>query len=414
MANVTLTHDMLANRALFDLQNRLTFSRNVYTGYSSEYHAVGGYQKGDTVRIQLPNKYRGSDGATQVISETKERNTTVLLDTQKHVSWRFTAKELTLDIENFSKKHIVPGTIALANLCDVDGLAEYKNIYNQVGTPGTTPSTFAFLAEAEETMDNEAIETEPRHFVMSPKTKRTLRDGELKSVFNQPMVDQLIRKGFIGNYSGFEMHMDQNVSSHTVGAHGGTPLMNGATAEGATSLVTDGWTASTAILKKGDIFTVANVNAVNPISGQAWEGSQLRKFVVGADVSSDGSGNATITITPTIYSSAATATTFLPQQSIDTLPANGAAITVIGTASTAYPINMFFHPNAFAMTMVPFDAPASAGQSVMWGSATDEQLGLAISVSTAWDQAEYRESTRIDILYGWDTIEANYAVRGIG
>ena len=208
--------------------------------------------------------------------------------------------------------------------------------------------------------------------------------------------------------------MDQNIQTHTVGAHAGTPVMKGSTSEGATTLVTDGWTGSIDAIKQGDIFTVAAVVAVNPVSGVAWEGNTLRQFVATADGSSDGSGNLTISISPKIYSSAAGATTFLPQQTVVTVPQNEGAITMVGTASTAYPIHMFHHPNAFALTMVPFDAPSSAGSSVEWGSATDEDLGLAIAVATAWDQAEYRESTRIDILYGWDTIEPNYAVRGIG
>ena len=196
MANVTLTHDMLASRALFDLKNELSFSRTVYTGYKSEYHSVGGFKKGDTIQIQLPNKYRASSGATQVISEAKERNTTVAVDNHYHVSWRFLNSELTQDIEGYAKKHINPGIIALANQVDTHGTAEYLNVYNQVGTPGTSPSTLDFLLQANERMANEAIPIDPRYFTMSPKAERTLRDGELKSVFNQMMVDDLVRKGF--------------------------------------------------------------------------------------------------------------------------------------------------------------------------------------------------------------------------
>lgn len=60
----------------------------------------------------------------------------------------------------------------------------------------------------------------------------------------------------------------------------GAPLVNGANQKG-TSLITDGWTASTKVLKKGDYFTVNN---------------EL-KYVL-ADVTSNSSGQATIRFAP--------------------------------------------------------------------------------------------------------------------
>jgi len=161
------------------------------------------------------------------------------------------------------------------------------------------------------------------------------------------------------------------------------------------------------------VFTVAGVYGVNPVSGQVWEGNQLRQFVATADVSSDGSGNATIPISPKIYSSSA-AEDYLPYQTVGALPANGAAITVVGTEDTGYVQNMAFHPDCFALTMVPYSKPKSAGQSVMWAQASDPQLGLSITVSTAFDIVNFKEVTRLDVLYGWDTIRPELGVRITG
>lgn len=71
-----------------------------------------------------------------------------------------------------------------------------------------------------------------------------------------------------------------------VGAAGGTPLVNGASQTGS-SLVTDGWPASTAILKAGDYFHF-------DVSGRR----ELK--LVTADVSSNASGQATISFKPAI------------------------------------------------------------------------------------------------------------------
>src|SRR6185295_19470105 len=104
----------------------------------------------------------------------------------------------------------------------------------------------------------------------------------------------------------------QNVRTHTVGTKAGTPLINGGSqattyaasgANNAQSLITDGWTASSAILKQGDVFTIAGVFAVNPVSKDVLP--YLQQFVVNADVSSDGSGNATLNISPAIITTGA-------------------------------------------------------------------------------------------------------------
>ncbi|KKK93186.1 hypothetical protein LCGC14_2695390, partial [marine sediment metagenome] len=260
MAN--LTHDMLAQRLLLDLKNQLTFSQHVFKGYRAEYHAVGNFKKGSIVRIQLPNRYRAKDGATIDLVETEERNVTVEVDTQKHVALRFTMQELTLDIEDFSRKHLVPAAIALANKVDNDGLALYKDIYNHVGTPGTTPKTYGVITKAAERLDNEAILPQGRNAVWSPGATWSLADGELKSVFDQQNVRKLTEQGFQGQtYAGIDMFMDQNVKSHTVGTYGGAPKVKTASSEGDTSIALKEFNAADT-LNDGDIITIATVAGV--------------------------------------------------------------------------------------------------------------------------------------------------------
>lgn len=415
-ADTFLTHSMIAKRALFDLQNELTMARHVYKGYTAEFVTpVGGYKKGNSVTIHLPNKFRTQSGASMTTAGVQEKSTTVTVDEHRHVALDFLESDLTLNIEGFSKKYIRPATIALANYVDLKGCHEYANIYNLVGTPGTTPATFGVLADCALRMDNEAVPREDRVSIFSPKAHWSMADGELKSVFQQQIVDTLLRKGFIGNFALMNFFMDQNIKTHTVGtwSTASTGVMNGVTAEGATSIVTDGWAASEAILKKGDVFTIATVVGVNPVSGEAWEGDTLRQFVATADVSSDGAGNATIPISPAIYSSAALIDD-LPYQTVVGLPVNGDALVVVGTEDTAYPQNLAFHPDCFALTIVPFSRPKSAGQSVMWAQASDPQMGLSITISTGFDITEYLENTRLDILFGWDTIRPELGVRITG
>lgn len=81
----------------------------------------------------------------------------------------------------------------------------------------------------------------------------------------------------------------------------GTPLVNGGSQTG-TSLVTDGWSTSvTGILKAGDILTIAGLTPV---------------YDIVADVNSNGSGQATLPLSPPIYAGQS--------------PADNAALTVTG------------------------------------------------------------------------------------
>jgi len=418
MANDFLTHSMIAERALFDLSNNLVMTGKVFKGYSTEFGTpIGGYKKGASVTIHLPNKFRTTNGAAINKVDIEEPSTSVTVDTQEHVAWDFDETELTLEIAEFSRKYTNPATIALANKLDSDGFDEYVNIYNFVGTPGTTPSTFRVLADIAERMDNEAVPDDMRRSaIWSPKSMWSLSDGELKSIFQQNIVDAMVRRGFRGHFAQMEHYMSQNGATHTVGTWdtGSTGVVNGATAEEAEEVVSDGWQNTTLVLKKGDVITIAAVHGVNPVSGKVWEGSQLRQFTVTDDVTSDGSGNATIPISPPIISSAALDPE-LPYQTVDTLPVNGAAITVVtGAEGTAHLQNLAFHEDCFAATIVPFRKPKSAGQSVMWGQASDKKLGLSITVATGFDIDAYSEATRLDILYGWDTVRPNLGVRITG
>lgn len=398
MSNTLLTPTIIAKEALMQLENNMIMGSSVHRAYKKEFVKIG-----DTVTIRKPVKFRAKDGATLDEVNVLERSTSLQIDKRKHVAWNFTSQELTLTIEQYSERYIKPAMIALANQIDYDGCQLYKDVYNEVGTPGTNPDSFAEVSPAAQRLDEEAVPRDSRNLIMAPKTFYGVV-GSLVGLYNGEMVRGAVQRLNIGPYAGFgSVAMDQNIPTHTVGAHGGTPLMDGATAEGATQLVIDGWPASTAVLKKGDIFTVAGVYAVNPVSGAKLD--WLRQFVVTADTSSDGTGEATVPIAPQIYSAAA-AEDYLPYQTVDALPADGAAITVLGTASTAYIKNLTFHKNAFALVTVPLVLPDSAGFK-----ARETYNGLSIRVVKAYDVTNDKEIIRLDIMYGWKTIYADLAAR---
>lgn len=69
--------------------------------------------------------------------------------------------------------------------------------------------------------------------------------------------------------------------SQPLGTAGGTPLVKGANQNGSKELLSDGWTAEQVVLKGGDFIQI-----------------DQRIYMVLQDVTSDGSGNATIDVFP--------------------------------------------------------------------------------------------------------------------
>jgi hypothetical protein len=412
MANALITPSIIAKEALVQLENNLTMANNVHREYKKEFVKVG-----DTVSIRKPVKFYAADGATRVNQDVEEANTSITIDKQKHVSWKFSSKDLTLTVEDYSERYIKPAMIALGNVIDRNGHSLYTKVWNHVGTPGTTPANFAAMAAAAQRMDEMAVPTDMRKAMLNPAASYAIA-GTATSLYMNGVNQQAYRSGSIGEIAGLDTFRSQNVTTHTVGAHAGTPLVNGADqnttyalskSTNSQSLVTDGWSNSvTGILKAGDVFTIAGVYAMNPVPGEGTTGKQqmpyLQQFTVLADANSGAStGPATLTISPAIIISG-------PYQTVSAAPADNAAITVkTGTASTAYTQNLVMHKNAFALVMCPLELPDGVEFK-----ARETHKGLSVRVVKQYDIANDDDIIRLDVLYGWKDIYPDLAVRLTG
>lgn len=389
MANTIVTPSIIAKEALMHLENEMVMGKLVHRDYKKEFVKVG-----NSVSVRKPVQFTVSDGTTRVNQDVTETTTSITIDKRKHVSWNFTTQDLTLSIEEYSERYIKPAMIALANKVDEDLCGLYVDVPAASGTAGTAPSTFAALAGVGQKMD-EAAALQDRRLVLNPAGYWNLADG-LKGTYVQSLAKDIYRKGYLGEIASFSTYQDQNIKSHTKGTATGTPLSNGATQTGA-SIVTDGWTASvTGILKKGDVITFAGVNAVNPIS-KASTGA-LKQFVVTADVDSDGTGNATISISPSITTSGA-------YQNASAAVADNSAITVVGSHAA----NLAFCKSAFALVMCPLELPDGAAFK-----ARESYKNMSIRVVKDYDIDADTDIIRLDILYGVKTLYPELACRLLG
>jgi hypothetical protein len=395
-SNTLLTPTIIAKEALMQLTNNLGMAQHVYRAYKNEFRKVG-----QTITIRKPNKFRVTKTQARSNTNLSEPSTTLTVSTQAHVSWAFSSVELTQTVEEYSKRYIAPAASALANQVDADLCGLYVNVFNYVGTPGTTPSTFKVLGDAQTVLDNEGCPQDMRYAVMNPAANWTLADG-LKGTFAPKVADNLITKGYLGTIANLSIYMDQNIKRHTTGAFtsGSTPVIDETVATGASTFSTDGWSSGAATVKAGDIFTVATVNQVNPMSGTST--GILKRWVVTANTSDVTGDMATLPIAPTIIYGASN-----PYSNVDAVPVDPDAMTFIGTESTAFAQNLIFHPNAFCLVTLPIEMPSN-----VWGAReTDKDAGMSIRVVKQYDIDADEEIIRLDILYGIKTLYPELAVR---
>ena len=395
MANTIITPSLIAKQGLRLLRNNMVAGNLVYREFKNEFIDE---KTGGTVTVRKPVKFTVSNGATRANQDVTETSTTIAVNIRRHVSWKFATQDLTLSVEDYTKRYIQPAMAVLADDVDRSLLALADDVHNSVGTPGTTPNAFSILGDAATKLDDEAVPPSDRNTVLSSAANWAMADA-LKGLLNASMSEQFVRKGMLGRIANSDVYQSQNVQRLTVGPRGGTPLVNGASQTG-TSLITDGWTAAAAArVVEGDVFTIANVYAVNPVNGVST--GVLRQFVVaaGSTLASDGSGNLTLTIYPAI-------TTSTGYKTVDAGPADNAALTFRGTASTAYPQNIMFHRDAFALVTVPLSLPDGAAFK-----SRSTHDGLSVRVVKDYDIDSDDDIIRLDILYGVKTLYPELACR---
>lgn len=410
MSNSLLTIGDITKEALMVLENELTFTKMVNREYSSQF-AVEGAKVGDTVNVRKPPRYIGRRSSTLNPESSTETSVPVTIGQPWGCDVTFTSRERTLDIDDYSERFLKPQVATVANMIDFDGLQLYKNVYNVVGTGGTTPASMDIYLQGGELLDNEAVpKGSSRSIVMNPRAQRVLVGAD-RALFNPgSVVAEQYRKGNMAdNSNGFNWSMDQNIALHTVGTYvanvaGGAVTLTSDTLSGST-LILGGWTSGD-VLKAGDVITLANVYAINPQNRQST--GLLRNFVISADATASGGGSMTVTITPALVFSGKDQTVYA---SASKASATAAVSVKTGASGIQTPQNLGFHKDAFTLATVDMYLPSSV---IEVSRIKSKKLGISMRMLTAYDVTNDREYTRLDVLGAWACLRPELAFRALG
>lgn len=405
MSNTLLTPTAVTREALRILHTECQLVKNVDKQHDKE-TTFGGQKRGASILIRLPNQYSIRSGWPINVQDTTEQSTTLTVATVRGVDILFSDADLAQSLDEFSKRILSPAISRLAAEIDyITYVASLPYIWNVVGTAGTTPSSPLAYLSAGQRLSDLLTARNGRKLIINPAAEAATVNANI-SLFNPAAeISKQFKEGMIGRSLGFDWYPSQNVPTLTAGSRAtSTNLQVNATVatEGATTIAIKGLSGATQTMVAGDVFTVAGVYAVNPETKATLP--FLQPFVVNT-LATGVASVVTPTVTPAIYTSASG-----PLQTVSGFPTENDIVTMLtGTASTGYPQNLAFLPEAITFATAKLEMPSDVNFK-----AQEVMDGVSMRILRQYDINSATYPCRIDVLCGSLVQRPSMACRIIG
>jgi hypothetical protein len=395
MANTPLTIDMVTSEALEIAHEKLSFIGTVNRQYDKSFAVTGG-KIGDTLRIREPNQFLRRKGSRIMdVQDVEETSQNATVATQDGVDISFHGSEWALSIDDFAERYLEPAISVLVSGIEGDMLsAVTKDVYNVVGTAGTPAGTAATAFDnvglARAKLNQGLAPKDGKRFVQADSiTMSGLVKGFSGLFQDSQQIKEQYNEGMIGRTGMADFFENERTYAHTTGSDFTTVTVNDAAIVSGDAAIT---VAGGSFLK-GDVFTFDGVFAIHPETKISY--AHLQQFTATAD------GTTALAFDPPLRASSTD-----PRQNVSALPANGAALVFIGSASTTYRQNLMYHKDAFTFITADLPIPRNVASS------RKVKDGLSIRI---WEGNDIKNDTtqliRMDILYGWKTLRPAWATR---
>lgn len=403
MSNTVITPTQVTRKALAILHNKLTFIGSINRQYDDSF-ARSGAKIGSALRIREPNKFTVRTGAIIDVQDVTETYQTLTMATQLGVDVNFSSVELTLSLDDFSERILEPAMSRLAAEVEYTVLnAVYKNIYNFTGTPATTPASLAAALNANVKLSQGLAPLDNRSILYnSPAMAATV--AVMTNYFHKASeLEKAFSEGYIGQAAGLKWRESNMVPAHTNGTRtDSTPVCTPSTGiTSGTATITMTAHTNLVTMKAGDVFTIAEVYAVNPETKQVYP--HLQQWVVTADQTSD--QNDDVAVSPTPYTSGVNQNIFggtsSTSRAVVFVAAGGS-----GAASAVYTQNMAYHKDAFTFVTADLEMPKGVDFA-----ARELHDGISLRIVRNYDINNDTFPCRIDVLFGYKTVRPEWATR---
>jgi len=364
-----------------------------------------GAKIGDTAQVRLPQRYVVTEGQALVQQAILNQTVPVSVNHQYQLGMGWSSADSALRVEEVQERYTMPAGRALASKADVQSGAEvYYTVYNSVGTPGTAITDDVTYTDGVAKLRNLGV-PEELVAVLDPKSQSKLLAANFALFNPQAQISKYFRSGqFAGAALGVdEWFWDPLLPTHTTGTFTtATPIVSSAGQTGSTLAMSG---LGTYAFKKGDIFTVAGVNSVNPVGYT--DTGDLQQFVITADTA--GTTTGTLPISPPIITSG-------QLQTVTASPANNAVVTFLGAtgtvaatmAATTSKQSLVFNPGAFAFVAVdlPKNLPGANSRRV-----NDEQVRISLRWTEQYQFMSDQLPSKVEMLVGVAAIVPQFAFR---
>ncbi len=385
------------------LEDELQFTKSIAKAPAEDYNGKNGYSAGDTVYISKPSRYvpGTSFDITSSIQDSTEEKVALVLDTISTVGMSIDSFEFAteVDLRNSVERFAKPAASAIAQNIEQRLLQKATQAtYNLVGTAGSTQFAPDDVLSAREKMSKYLCPKDNGRFFLQDSTAGRLAVGSRKGLFQSGSnIAEQYKTGMIGVADGFNWLENELLYVHTRGtATGSHTVTTTISAQGAAAIAITGTGSQT--LKKGDVFTVASVYAVHPITKQAYP--FLQQFVVTADATASGGAYGAVSVSPAIYTTGSL-------QNVNRFPTSSDVVTLVGSLSTSYTQNLCFHKDAFRMVSVPLVMPTKAEIAEQITTAG----GMTVALVRDFDILKRRMVTRLDVLAGIAAVRPEWSCR---
>jgi hypothetical protein len=408
----TLSDGDIVRRALAIFHNKLKFIKTINRQYDSRF-AVTGAKNGGSLLIRNPNQFTITTGAAMDTQDITESTQTLTVATQKNIAMNMSSVEMTMSIDDFEARYLEPAMSKLAADVEYTMLAAvYKDVWNMTGASGmaSNPASLAAILNAGARLSQGLAPESDRHLLLDSIAMAGCV-GAMAAYFHKASeLERAFAEGYLGQAAGFKWWESNMVPRHTNGTRTDTTPV--ATIGGTVTVPTGGIVNGSATITMtafpdgltyavGDVFTIADVYAVNPETKQAY--SHLQQFTVTTAETETGSGDMSPDVTPIPQATGAKQNISIAStgaKAVVNLTAGGS-----GAASAVLTQNLGYHRDAF--TFVSADLYKDPGARMT--SAVME--GISMRLWRGNDIINDKFPTRIDVLFGYKTIRPEWAVR---
>lgn len=390
-----------------DMQFVKTIAREDQIDFAPQ---AGGYKTGDTIFINKPARFTTGTNrdVTSAIQDITEEKVQMVLNQSFTAAVALTSNEFATDMafDSFAMRVLKPLVSQMAQRIESTFIQlACQSTANVIGTAGSTVFNTLTMMQANQRMSELLATGSENEWIalLSPGAKTSAVDARKGLFQSSEEISKQYKRGVMGLADGFTYLSNNLMYTHTTGTGtqtDGSVTTTAALTNGATTIAVTGLSGSGTITA-GTAFTVAGAFAVHPITKVTLP--FLQPFVVTTTATAS-SGAATLSVSPTIYSSAGGGL-----QNVSALPGSGAAVVFLTgktTAATPFQNSLTYCKDAFRFASVPLILPGGMDKA-----AQETVDGLTIRVLADHDIKTDQYILRIDFLGGFVPVRPEWAVR---